>query len=385
MRVVDLRAATIPISRYEDPALPSGGLDTGVVAIVSDVIRNGKPLVGYGFASVGRFGQSGLINERFAPRLLACNDLADPTGNNINVFRAWQTMMAGEKPGGHGERCVAIGTIDMALWDLAAKIAGLPLHQYLRIVLGREGEVGGAVPAYSAGGYPYPANDSLKLREEILRMRDLGFTRAKIKIGTASLADDLRRIEVASRALGTPEFLAVDAMNLFSSADAIAAAPFLALHGLWWWEDICDPLDFETQSRVATLYPGPIAAGEAMFSSSEANLLDLHAGLRRERDVLVFDPVHCYGIPGYLSIIDLLEARGWSRKAFWPHGGHLFCLHLVAALGLGGVEVNPFCFQPFCGYGDSIQVVDGQAKLPDFPGIGFEHKPELRTLFERLV
>ena len=103
------------------------------------------------------------------------------------------------------------------------------------------------------------------------------------------------------------------------------------------------------------------------------------------QDILVFDPVHCYGLPGYLQIIELLEKRGWPRSAFWPHGGHLFCLHIVAALGLGGAEVNPLCFQPFGGYGDETSIANGTAIPPELPGIGFETKPTLRDLLATLV
>ena len=79
--------------------------------------RDGAPVVGYGFGSFGRYAQGGLIRERFAPRLLAA-------GGGLDPFRAWEAMMAGEKPGGHGERCVAVGALDMALWDASAKAAG---------------------------------------------------------------------------------------------------------------------------------------------------------------------------------------------------------------------------------------------------------------------
>jgi L-alanine-DL-glutamate epimerase-like enolase superfamily enzyme len=136
---------------------------------------------------------------------------------------------------------------------------------------------------------------------------------------------------------------------------------------------------------VAEIYPRPIAAGEALFSDAEARLLDRHGGLRRDRDILLFDPVHCYGLPGYLRIIKELEAGGWPRSAFWPHGGHLLCLHLASALGLGGAEVNPLCFAPFGGLVDGAVPVDGHVAPPDAPGIGFELKADLRELFETLV
>lgn len=373
MRIVDIRERPIRISRYRDPHLPSGGLTTSLVAVVTDVARAGRPVVGYGFASIGRYAQSGLIRERFAPRLLraAARDIISDDGANLDPFRAWAVMMTGEKPGGHGERCVAVGTLDMALWDAAAKIAGLPLHQFLAGQLGRT-VTASPVPVYASGGYPYPDNDIAALSEEIRHFADLGFTHVKIKIGGASLEHDLLRIEAAAAPLAGSEHLAVDAMHAYDPGMSLTAATALARFGLWWFEDICDPLDFATHARIAARYDPPIAAGEALFSAAEAALLDRHAGLRRARDILLFDPVHCYGLPGYLQIIDTLTAAGWPRQALWPHGGHLFSLHLVAALGLGGAEMTPLAFHPFHGPPPALPVTAGRVRLPDAPGIGFE-------------
>ena len=383
MRIVDIAERPVAISRYADPAIPSGGLTTSIVALATDVIREGRPVVGYGFASIGRFAQSGLIGERFAPRLLAAGDaIADDDGSNLDPMRGWAAMMRGEKPGGHGERRVAVGTLDMALWDAAAKIAGQPLHRFLAQRVGRD-----AVPdiaVYAGGGYPYPSQDRARLSDEMRRLGDLGYSRVKIKIGAAPLREDIRRIEAASRIIPADR-LAVDAMNSYDRAGALAASAALAPHRLWWLEDVCDPLDFETHAAVASAYEGPIAAGEALFSAAEALLLDRHGGLRREKDILLFDPVHCYGIPGYLKIVEGMTARGWKRGAFWPHGGHLFCLHVVSALGLGGAEVNPLCFAPFGGLADGMAPVDGRAAPPQGPGIGFEGKADLRALFASLT
>jgi L-alanine-DL-glutamate epimerase-like enolase superfamily enzyme len=387
MRIVDVRESSVPISRYADPAIPSDGLTTSIVAVLTDVVRNGKPVIGYGFASTGRFAQGGLIRERFAPRLLAArrNDLLDAAETNLDPLRAWRIMMMGEKPGGHGERCVAVGTLDMALWDAAAKIADLPLYRYLADRTGRPGAADPAVSVYAGGGYYYPTHDLARLSDEIRRFSDLGYRQAKMKIGRARLAQDLKRIDTAARLLKGPAHLAVDAMYAYKSSTGIQAANALAPLGLWWFEDVCDPLDFETLSAVAARYAGPIAAGEALFSPQEASLLDRHGGLRRGRDILVFDPVHCYGLAGYLEIIEMLENRGWPRTAFWPHGGHLFCLHVAAALGLGGAEVNPLCFAPFGGYGDDAVISEGVVAAPQIPGIGFEGKGELLDLFAALV
>ena len=209
MRIIDVRERPIEISRHRDPRIPSGGLTTSLVAVVTDVIRGGRPVVGYGFASIGRYAQSGLIGERFVPRLLRApaQDITTDDGVNLDPFRAWTVMMTGEKPGGHGERCVAVGTLDKALWDAAAKIADLPLHQFLADRLGRN-VTAADVPVYASGGYPYPGGDIAALTEEVRRFTDLGFTRVKIKIGATSLDQDLRRIEAAAARLGDSQHLA---------------------------------------------------------------------------------------------------------------------------------------------------------------------------------
>jgi D(-)-tartrate dehydratase len=386
LRIVDIQERSVPISRYRDSSFPSGGLTTSIVALLTDVIRDGRPVTGYGFASIGRFAQGGLIRERFAPRLLKASgaELSDESGSNLDPFRAWKLMMMGEKPGGHGERCVAVGTLDMALWDAAAKIAGVPLYRHLADRTGRTANAMAPVSVYASGGYYYPRDDIARLSDEVSELTELGFTEVKIKIGTAAPGEDLKRIEVAARLLSGADHLAVDAMNTYGPESSAVLASELARYRLWWLEDICDPLDFETLAAVSSGYPGAIAAGEALFSAAEAKLLDRYGGLRRDRDILLFDPVHCYGIPGYLQIIDHLEGRGWPRTAFWPHGGHLFCLHIVAALGLGGAEVNPLCFQPFGGYADDMTVRDSVTRPPETPGIGFEAKHELRDLFGTL-
>ena len=386
MRIVDIRERAIAVSRYADPAIPSGGLTTSLVAVITDVVRAGKPVIGYGFSSVGRFAQSGLIRERFAPRLLNATAaaLCDESGANIDPFRAWHVMMAGEKPGGHGERCVAVGTLDMAIWDAAAKIAGQPLSRFLADRVGSPSPLPSRVRAYASGGYRYPENDIARLSDEISAFVDLGFTHAKIKVGASQLDVERRRIDAAAARLGDASHLAVDAMNGYDHDTAQEAARALAPLQLWWFEDICDPLDFATQADVAMGYPGAIGAGEALFSLAEAKLLDQHGGLRRTRDILLFDPVHCYGLTSYLQIVRHLTARGWPRHAFWPHGGHLFSLHLVAALGLGGAEINPHAFQPFRGLPPMLRLAEGSVALPDVPGIGFEIHQEVWPAFQAL-
>src|SRR5271165_7400225 len=134
VRIIDVREITQPISSpIRNAYIDFTKMTTSLVAVVTDVMRDGKRVVGYGFNSNGRYGQGGLIRERFAPRILDATpqSLLDETGENLDPDRVWAAMMANEKPGGHGERSVAVGTIDMAVWDAVAKIAGKPLFRLL--------------------------------------------------------------------------------------------------------------------------------------------------------------------------------------------------------------------------------------------------------------
>ena len=161
MKIVDIREETKPIkSNIRNAYIDFSKMTLSLVAVVTDVVRDGKPVVGYGFNSNGRYGQGALIRERFAR---ACSKptriAARRRGDNLDPHRIWATMMTNEKPGGHGERSVAVGTIDMAVWDAVAKIDGKPLFQLLAERYG-DGAPNRDVFVYAAGGYYYPGKDS---------------------------------------------------------------------------------------------------------------------------------------------------------------------------------------------------------------------------------
>src|ERR1700735_3826762 len=181
MRIVDLREVTLPIaSPIANAYIDFSKMTLSLVAVVTDVVRDGRPVIGYGFNSNGRYGQGGLIRERFAPRLLEADaaELVNDTGDNFDPDRIWAVLMRNEKPGGHGERTVAVGTIDMAVWDAVAKIAAKPLF---RLLAERHGRVADPrVFVYAAGGYYYPGKDDSKLRAEMRSYLDRGYTVVKM-------------------------------------------------------------------------------------------------------------------------------------------------------------------------------------------------------------
>ena len=379
MRIVDIREKTVPIaSPIANAYIDFSRMTISVVAIVTDVVRDGRPVVGYGFNSNGRYGQGALIRERIAPRVLAAEpaSLLDETGENIDPHKVWREMFRNEKPGGHGERSVAIGTIDMAVWDAAAKIAGKPLFRLLAERHG-DGRPNPRVFVYAAGGYYYPGKGASALQDEMRSYLDRGYTVVKMKIGGAPLAEDLARIEAVLAALPAGCRLAVDANGRFDLSTALAYADALLPYDLLWYEEAGDPLDYALQAELAEHYAGPMATGENLFSMQDARNLVRYGGMRPDTDWLQFDCALSYGLVEYLRILDMLREHGWSPARVIPHGGHQMSLNIAAGLHLGGNESYPDLFQPYGGFPDGTQVDNGYVTLPELPGIGFEGKAEL--------
>ena len=379
MRITEIREKTASIaSAIANAYIDFSRMTCSVVAVVTDVIREGKPIVGYGFNSNGRYGQGSLIRERFRPRILEADSkrLMDEKSDNLDPTRVWECMMTNEKPGGHGERSVAVGTIDMAVWDAVAKIAEKPLFRLLAERYGN-GKPDPKVFVYAAGGYYYPAKDLESLKREMRSYLNRGYTVVKMKIGGASLEDDLRRIEAVLNELAPGQKLAVDANGRFDRATAIAYAKRLSQYDLFWYEEAGDPLDFELQAELSRLYSGPIATGENLFSMQDARNLIRYGGMRSDRDWLQFDCALSYGLVEYLRTLKMLNDYCWSARRCIPHGGHQMSLNIAAGLGLGGNESYPDLFQPYGGFPDGVKVQDGYVTMPELPGIGFEGKADL--------
>lgn len=386
LKITAITDIVVPIySELRNAYISFAAMTASAVAVHTDLTRNGKPLTGYGFNSNGRYAQSGLLRDRFIPRLLAADPrgLLDATGENLDPAKAWQVMMANEKPGGHGERSVAAGVIDMALWDLVAKVEGKPLYRLLAERF-HGGEYDEEVYVYAAGGYYYPGKEINGLVEEMRAYLDLGYSTVKIKIGGAPLADDLRRIEAVLAILGPGQDLAVDANGRFGRETALEYARALNHYPLKWYEEPCDPLDFEIHAEVARASENPVATGENLFSVHDARNLIRYGHLNPQRDYLQFDPALSYGIVEYLRILEMLRDHGWSSRRCIPHGGHQLALHVAAGLGLHGNESYPGVFQPFGGFADGVPVRGGRVRLPDDPGIGIERKQNLWAVFREL-
>lgn len=386
MKIVEIRDASIRLAGNVSNAVVSFDDHTvSLVAVVTDLRRGGRPLVGYAFNSIGRFAQSGILRERIVPRVLGAEpgSLLDEAGL-LSPERVAAAAMRNEKPGGHGDRAGAVAALELAIWDIRAKLADEPAHATIARAFGRPPQPR-PCPVYAAGGYYYPGDSLEGLRRELAGYRDLGFDAFKMKIGGASLGQDLRRIEAALEVAGQGARLSVDANGRFDLESGLAYAKELAPLGLRWYEEAGDPLDYALNSELADHYAGPIATGENLFSVQDVENLLRFGGLRAGRDIFQMDAGLSYGLTEYARMIERLERFGFDRAQAFPHGGHLINLHIAVGLGLGGCEAYPGVFQPFGGYPPDCAIGEGVVWPADAPGFGLEQKQELRPHLSQLL
>jgi L-alanine-DL-glutamate epimerase-like enolase superfamily enzyme len=378
MRITAIRETTAALSStMRNASIDFSKMTLSVVAIVTDAVRDGRPVIGYGFNSNGRYAQGGVLRERLIPRLLEADPdtLLDDEGH-LDPALCRKAVMKNEKPGGHGERAFAAGALDAAIWDIVGKLEGKPLY---RVFAERfnQGRYDAKVPVYPGGGYYDPVKGLDGLKAEMKGYRDAGYTLMKMKIGGAPIPDDIKRIEAALEVAGSGANLAVDANAGIDLATALEYAGAIAGYGLAWFEEPVDPLDHAAHAELAQACATPIATGENLFSRIDGENLLRYAGLRRDKDWLQFDPSLCYGPSVFVELVQLADAMGWSRERHGPHGGQQLGLHLAAGLQLGGTETYPLVFQPFGGFGDGTEIADGLVAPPEAPGIGVETKAEL--------
>ncbi len=387
MRIVAIREAKAALgATMRNAQLDFTSMTLSVVAVITDVVQGGAPLVGYGFSAPGRYAQGEILRDRLIPRVLEtpADALLDETGDNFDPERIWARAMIDEKPGGHGDRAVALSALDRAVWDLVAKLAGVPLWR-LFAERHNSGAYDRVVSVYPGGGYYAPGKGLAELQGEMRGYLDQGYRTVKMKIGGATLAEDLRRIEAVLEVVGEGGRVAVDANGGFDLDQARRYADAIAPFGLMWFEEPGDPLDFALNAELAQRYPGPLATGECLMSLPDTRNLLRYGGLRPEKDWLQIDPALCYGPTEYLRIAKAVAEQGWSLRRLVPHGGHQLGLALAAGLQLGGCESYPGLFQPFGGFAEDIPIEDGGTRLPDEPGLGIERKPALERELKRLT
>ncbi len=385
MRITAIQEATLPIGvAMANASIRFDSMTASALAVITDRVSEGKPVVGYAFDSIGRYASGALLKQRFLPRLLAASPdaLLDSRGI-VDPDACYRIVMANEKGGGHGERSVAVGLLDAALWDLRAKQEGKPLWRSLADRYARR-DATDRIPVYGTCGYFRAGTGLSDLESEVRRAADAGFTRVKIKLGGIRTADDCARIEAAGKGMGGTEHLAVD---LNGGLEPDIAGDWLRQvepYKLAWIEEPIEPLDYSLLASFIKHCPTPIATGENLFSWDDARNLLRYGGIRADRDIIQLDVSLSYGISEYLRVVGGFEAAGWSRKRFWPHAGHLFAAQVVAGLAIGGHEAAADASLPYGGFWDGTAIIDGHIRMPTLAGVGFEGKANFFKLLAPL-
>jgi hypothetical protein len=386
LKITSIREISVPLkSNLRNAAFDFSEMTTSVVAVISDVIRDGRPLVGYAFNSTGRYACGAQMRNRLIPRILAAKpeSLLNDAGSNFDPAKVFACMMQREKPGGHSERSVPIGTIEVAFWDLVAKIEQQPLYTVLAQHF-HPRELPSQVPCYVGGGWYAPGKGIEQLQDEIKKRMNEGYQVMKIKVGGAPIKDDLARIDAAIQIVGSAQSLAVDANAAWQRPVALEYAKALKPYRLRWLEEPTDPLDYELLSDLVDLYDAPIATGENLFSTPDIKNLIQFGRLRASSDIIQIDVPQSYGITQFAKTLQMMQELGWDRTAVFPHGGNLMTLAIVAGFGLGGCEAYPDVFGQFAGFHDDAKITDGMIHLSDRPGIGFEGQNDLYRLMQTI-
>ncbi|MFZ1924383.1 MAG: enolase C-terminal domain-like protein [Xanthobacteraceae bacterium] len=388
MRIVDIRETAVPInSTLANSGFNFSEMTSSVVAVITDVIRDGKPVTGFAFNSTGRYACGAQMRARFIPRILNAppQSLLNEAGDNLAPEKILAVMMRNEKSGGHSERSIGIGTIEVAIWDAVAKIADKPLHALLAERY-NGGKIADKVFCYVGGGWYAPGKNTRDLLDEMQGHLDAGYTMLKMKVGGMALKDDLARVEAVKAILPPGGTLAVDANSKFSRDEALAYARGLQPFGLRWFEEPCDPLDYAVLAEIAANYDPPLSTGENLFSTQDVENLVRFGGLTpARRDVIQVDPPQAYGIVQYARTLDMLARHRWPRSLLFPHGGNQMSLAIAAGFGLGGAESYPGVFGDFGGFADDATLDNGYLKLSDRPGIGFEGQARLYRIMKDLA
>ena len=283
--------------------------------------------------------------------------------------------MTNEKPGGHGERSVAVGTIDMAVWDAVAKIAEKPLFQLLANRYG-DGKPNPKIFVYAAGGYYYPGKDLSALQLEMLSYTDRGYNVVKMKIGGAPFNEDVARVKAVRDAIGPDRRLMIDALCVMTPHQALRFAAAVEPYDVYWFEQPVKADDIRGLTTVNQHGPIPVSANENAYNRTHFRELITEDAAR----FIQFDVLVLGGLTEGRRIAALAEA--WHLPVTLHHAASVVCmaanLHLAAGVSnCDSVEyhmLHQWLFDHAPGGGWTLE--DGHIRMGDEPGLGLDLTPD---------
>ena len=355
MKIVDITTETYRWPRHKPI---SNGKHTythvtlGLVKIETDA-----EITGIGLGDVGTIGRA--VVERLKPELIG----EDP----LNVERLWHKMWVPKLIGRRGLTTRAISAIDIGLWDLRAKVAGMPLYKLL-------GGYRDRVPTYIAGGYYEEGKGLKELAEEMIENVEMGAKAIKMKVGAVSTREDAERVKTVREAIGPDVKLMVDANCAYRYYEAIQLAKRIEEYDPFWFEEPVAPDDYEGHRKLAAVTTIPIATGENEYT--RYGFRDLIA--QQAVAILNADAVILGGVTEFMKVAALAQAYDLDIA---PHGPQEIHIHLVAAISNGLIlEFYRDTVNPMWGkvYHHTLRLNDdGTVSPPNVPGIGIEPNYEM--------
>lgn len=355
IRTIELRLIQLPLSSPISDAKVFTGRQkplTHVAVLVVDITTD-DGMEGVGFSYSKRAGGPGLFAH-------AAEIAEEALGENPNdIGRLWNKLVwAGASVGRSGLATQAIAAFDVALWDMKAKRAGLPLAQLL-------GAHRDGVPCYntSAGFLSSTVDEILERAQEL---RELGIGGLKIKVGHPDGRVDLQRIEAIRGLVGDAFPVMVDANQQWDRATALRMGRAMDPHNLIWIEEPLDAYDVAGHADLNRRLDTPIATGEMLTSVAEHRaLID-----QRATHFLQPDAPRVGGITPFLQISSLAALEHLSLA---PHFAMEIHVHLAAAFP-GETWVEHFDWlEPL--FHERLELADGRLLVPDRPGLGVTFHP----------
>ena len=347
---IDLSLAFLPLATPISDAKVLTGRQRPLtqVAFLFALVRTADGTGGLGFSYSKRAGGPGLYAHarEIAPELIG----EDPS----DIGRLWEKLAwAGASVGRGGLSVQAIAALDVALWDLKARRAGLPLAKLL-------GAYRDGVPCYNTSG-GFLSSSLAEVLDNARRTLAAGLGGIKVKVGHPDSSVDIGRVQAVREAIGPAVPLMVDANQQWTRAKALRIGRIFEAYDLTWIEEPLDARDAEGHAALATALDTPVATGEMLTSVAEHEAM-IAAGAA---DFVQPDAPRVGGITPFLKVAALAEHR---RLSLAPHFAMELHVHLAAAYPYEAWVEHFDWLEPL--FNERLTVADGKMLVPDRPGLG---------------
>ncbi len=302
-------------------------------------------------------GGNEIITGQLLPRIAGMNP--------FHIESIWDRMYRfNRKPVAKGPYISAMGSVDVALWDIIGKALNAPVCEILGLFSEK-------VRVYAAGGYYEEGKGIRELVKEIEAYVGEGFRAVKMKVGGEPMDVDAERVRAVREAIGPKIDLMIDANNRWTAFEAIRFGHLVEKYNPYWFEEPVEPDDFAGSAQVRRALSIPVASGENEFTRWGArDLIQANAV-----DILQCDTVLSGGISEGRKIASLASAYHIPVS---PHGSPHMAVHLLASLPNALImETYPAVESQYNLALPLFPVKDGYIEVPKKPGLGIDPDPEI--------